>query len=63
MILVAPRADRQRGAALLPDEDDRWDVIYQGVNAENTPTDCKGVGRVSQNVPGRRFERFVCERE
>jgi len=39
VLFVPPSAPRTRGAALIPVEDDRWEVIVQGVHGDDAPTD------------------------
>ncbi len=38
-VLIAPEPDRPRGAAMLPIEGDRWEVLLQGLHGERAPTD------------------------
>jgi 2-polyprenyl-6-methoxyphenol hydroxylase-like FAD-dependent oxidoreductase len=38
-VLVAPETDRPRGAAMMPVEDDRWEIVFQGVHGERAPAD------------------------
>ena len=38
-VLVAPEPHRPRGAAMLPVEDGRWEVVLQGIHGERAPDD------------------------
>ena len=38
-VLVAPEPHRPRGAAMLPVEEDRWEVLLQGLHGERAPVD------------------------
>lgn len=38
-VLIAPEPHRPRGAAMLPIEGDRWEVLLQGLHGERSPTD------------------------
>jgi 2-polyprenyl-6-methoxyphenol hydroxylase-like FAD-dependent oxidoreductase len=38
-VLIAPEPRRPRGAAMLPVEDDRWEVLLQGLHGERAPVD------------------------
>jgi 2-polyprenyl-6-methoxyphenol hydroxylase-like FAD-dependent oxidoreductase len=38
-VLVAPEPDRPRGAAMLPIEGNRWEVLLQGLHGERAPAD------------------------
>ncbi len=38
-VLIAPEPHRPRGAAMLPVEGDRWEVLLQGLHGERAPTD------------------------
>jgi len=39
MFFVPPSSPRTRGGGLIPIEEDRWEVIIQGVHGDQTPTD------------------------
>jgi 2-polyprenyl-6-methoxyphenol hydroxylase-like FAD-dependent oxidoreductase len=38
-VLIAPEPHRPRGAAMLPVEGDRWEVLLQGLHGERAPID------------------------
>jgi 2-polyprenyl-6-methoxyphenol hydroxylase-like FAD-dependent oxidoreductase len=38
-LLIAPEPDRPRGAAMLPVEGGRWEVLLQGLHGERSPRD------------------------
>ena len=38
-VLIAPEPDRPRGAAMLPIEGDRWQILLQGLHGERVPTE------------------------
>jgi len=38
-VLVAPEPHRPRGAAMLPVEDGRWEIVLQGLHGERAPDD------------------------
>jgi len=38
-VLIAPEPHRPRGAAMLPVEDNEWDVLLQGLHGERAPAD------------------------
>lgn len=63
VILVAPEADRARGAAFLPIEGDRWEVILQGINGERAPTDRETYVGWAERFPVDEVGRLVRERE
>lgn len=48
---VPPTPPRTRGAAAIPIEDNRWEVIVQGVHGDDTPTDTEGFIEFSESVP------------
>jgi len=63
VILVAPEADRPRGAALLPVEGDRWEVIFQGVHGDVSPTDRETFFEWAEAFPVDEVGRLVRDRE
>ncbi|MFB6157093.1 MAG: FAD-dependent oxidoreductase [Haloferacaceae archaeon] len=38
-VLIAPEPERPRGAAMLPIEGDRWEVLLQGLHGERAPVE------------------------
>jgi len=63
VLLVAPEADRPRGAALLPVEGDQWEVIFQGVHDETAPTSREDFLEWAEAYPVDEVGRLVRERE
>lgn len=51
MRMVVPTAPRTRGAALIPIEDDRWEVIVQGIHRDDPPTDREGLIEYTEHLP------------
>ncbi|WP_115863905.1 FAD-dependent oxidoreductase [Halorussus litoreus] len=51
MRMVAPAAPRTRGAALIPIEDDRWEVIVQGIHGDDPPTDRENLIEYTEQLP------------
>lgn len=51
MVLVGPDAPRTRGGALIPVEDDRWEVILQGVHGDEPPADPDGLQSFAESLP------------
>ena len=50
-VLIAPEPHRPRGAAMLPIEGDRWEVLLQGLHGERTPTDRQGLLEWADALP------------
>jgi len=63
VLLVAPERDRPRGAAFLPVEGDRWEVIFQGIHGDEAPTDREGFFEWADGYPVTEVGRLVRERE
>ncbi|QDX41292.1 NAD(P)/FAD-dependent oxidoreductase [Salarchaeum sp. JOR-1] len=51
MRMIVPVAPRTRGAALVPIEDDRWEVIVQGIHDDTPPTDRSGLIKYTAGLP------------
>jgi len=51
MRMVAPSAPRRRGAALIPIEGDRWEIIIQGIHEREPPTDRQGLVEYAEQLP------------
>jgi 2-polyprenyl-6-methoxyphenol hydroxylase-like FAD-dependent oxidoreductase len=62
-VLVAPETDRPRGAAMLPAEGDRWEVVLQGMHGERSPADRETILEWADSLPDDRFARRLRERE
>lgn len=50
-VLIAPEPDRPRGAAMLPVENDRWQVLHQGVHGERAPTERNQFIQWAEDLP------------
>jgi len=50
-VLVAPEPERPRGAAMLPVEDGRWEVVFQGMHGERAPADRETLLRWAEALP------------
>lgn len=48
---VPPSPPRTRGGAAIPVEDDRWEVIVQGVHGDDTPTDPEPFFEFAESLP------------
>lgn len=59
--LVAPEADRPRGAAMLPMEDGQWEVLLQGMHGERAPTDPDTFREWTASLPLDTIDRQVRE--
>jgi len=62
-IFLAPERGRARGAALVPVEGDQWEVILQGVNGDDAPTDRDRFEAWADGVPLDEVGQLVRERE
>jgi len=51
LVSVPPDPPRTRGAALIPVEDDRWEVILAEMGADGGPTDRAGVIAFAEDLP------------
>ncbi|WP_306058387.1 FAD-dependent oxidoreductase [Natronococcus wangiae] len=66
-VLIAPGTHRPRGAAMLPVEGDRWEVLLQGLHGERAPADPETFVEWAETLPldevGRRLreQRWVSE--
>jgi len=63
VILVAPERERPRGAALVPVEDGRWEVILQGIHGETAPADPESFVEWAEEYPIDEVGRLVRERD
>lgn len=50
-VLIAPEPNRPRGAAMLPVEGDRWEVLLQGLHGERAPVDREQFLRWADALP------------
>ncbi|MDX1745332.1 MAG: FAD-dependent monooxygenase, partial [Halobacteriales archaeon] len=62
-VLVGPEPDRPRGAAMLPAEGNRWEVVLQGMHGERAPTDRETFVEWTEALPVDDVGRQVAERE
>lgn len=62
-VLVAPEPDRPRGAAMLPVEGDRWEIVLQGLHGERSPTDRETVLEWAESLPLAEIGRRLREQE
>jgi len=62
-VLVGPEPDRPRGAAMLPVEENRWEVVLQGMHGERTPIDRETFVEWANALPVDEIGRQVTERE
>ncbi len=62
-VLVAPEPHRPRGAAMLPVEDGRWEVVLQGIHGERAPDDRATFLEWAANLPVEDIGRQVRKRE
>ncbi|WP_435333272.1 FAD-dependent oxidoreductase [Haloarchaeobius sp. TZWWS8] len=62
-VLVAPEPHRPRGAAMLPVEGDRWEVLLQGLHGERAPTDRETFVRWAESLPLDHIGRQLREQE
>jgi 2-polyprenyl-6-methoxyphenol hydroxylase-like FAD-dependent oxidoreductase len=51
MLMVTPDAPRTRGGGIIPVEDDRWEVIIQGVHGDTPPTDPDDLIEFAESLP------------
>lgn len=62
-VLVAPETDRPRGAAMMPVEDDRWEIVFQGIHGERAPADRETFLQWAEALPVEEIARQLRERE
>ena len=62
-VLVTPEPDRPRGAAMLPIEGNRWEVVLQGLHGERAPADRETFLEWAESLPLDGIERRLRERE
>jgi 2-polyprenyl-6-methoxyphenol hydroxylase-like FAD-dependent oxidoreductase len=62
-VLVAPEADRPRGAAMMPVEDGRWEVVFQGIHGERAPADRETLLEWAETLPVEEIARQLRDRE
>ena len=51
MLMVTPDAPRTRGGGIIPVENDRWEVIMQGVHGDTPPTNHDGFIEFAESLP------------
>jgi 2-polyprenyl-6-methoxyphenol hydroxylase-like FAD-dependent oxidoreductase len=57
--LVPPSHPRTRGAAVVPVEDDRWQVTLIGVHGDEPPVDAEGFAAFARSLPVPEIGRLV----
>ncbi|OYR53741.1 FAD-dependent oxidoreductase [Halorubrum halodurans] len=62
-IVVPPDPPRTRGAAAIPIEDGRWEVILQGLHGDDAPTDREGLVAFAESFPVPEIAELVRDRE
>lgn len=62
-VLIAPEPDRPRGAAMLPIEGNRWEVLLQGIHGERAPADRETFLEWADSLPLEAIGRRLRERE
>lgn len=62
-VLVAPEPHRPRGAAMLPVEGDRWEVLLQGLHGERSPVDRETFLEWAEALPLEDIGRRLREQE
>ncbi|WP_281194548.1 NAD(P)/FAD-dependent oxidoreductase [Halorubrum sp. F4] len=62
-LVVPPDPPRTRGAAAIPIEGDRWEVILQGVHGDDAPTDREGLVAFAEAFPVDEVAELVRDRE
>ena len=62
-VLVAPEPHRPRGAAMMPVEDDRWEVVFQGIHGERAPTDRERFLEWADSLPVDEISRQLRDQE
>jgi 2-polyprenyl-6-methoxyphenol hydroxylase-like FAD-dependent oxidoreductase len=62
-VLIAPEPDRPRGAAMMPAEDGRWEVVLQGIHGERAPADRETFIEWAEQLPGEEIAYQVREQE
>lgn len=50
-VLIAPEPERPRGAAMLPVEQNRWEVLLQGIHGERAPVDREAFHEWAETLP------------
>ncbi|MFO7927964.1 FAD-dependent oxidoreductase [Natronomonas sp.] len=62
-VLVVPEADRPRGAAMMPVEDGRWEIVFQGIHGERAPADRETFLEWAERLPVEEIARQLREQE
>jgi 2-polyprenyl-6-methoxyphenol hydroxylase-like FAD-dependent oxidoreductase len=62
-LVVPPDPPRTRGAAAIPIEDGRWEVILQGLHGDDAPTDREGFVAFAESFPVAEIAELVRDRE
>ncbi|WP_299234764.1 FAD-dependent oxidoreductase [Natronomonas sp.] len=62
-VLIAAEPERPRGAAMMPVEDGRWEVVFQGLHGERAPADRETFLAWAEELPIGEIARQLRERE
>jgi len=62
-VLVAPETDRPRGAAMMPVEHGRWEVVLQGIHSERAPADRETFLKCAEALPVKDIAHQLNEQE
>jgi 2-polyprenyl-6-methoxyphenol hydroxylase-like FAD-dependent oxidoreductase len=62
VFFVPPSSPRTRGGAMIPVEDDQWEVIVQGVHGDDAPTEPAAFTRFVDSLPVEAFGQLVADR-
>jgi 2-polyprenyl-6-methoxyphenol hydroxylase-like FAD-dependent oxidoreductase len=62
-VLIAPEPHRPRGAAMLPVEGDRWEVLLQGLHGERAPADRETFLEWAESLPLDEIEQQLREQD
>ena len=58
-LFAPPTPPRTRGGAAIPVENNRWEVIVQGIHGDDVPTDRSGFVEFAESLPVSEFARLV----
>ncbi len=62
-IVLAPEPDRPRGMAMLPIEDNQWEIVFQGLGGERSPADRETLLSWAAQLPVDEVEKRLREQE
>lgn len=61
VLFAPPSAPRTRGGAVIPIEDDQWEVIVQGVHGDDAPTEPAPFRQFVNSLPVSEFSQLLSE--